>query len=200
VTRAAAEVSVVPANEARWADLEAVVGGASCHGGRCYCQRFKLGRNAWPGDDLERAHMLREQTDCEHPTSHTTSGLVAYVDGEAAGWCSVEPRTAFPYLGSVPWRKRTEDKGDAGVYAVPCFVTRAGFRRRGVTYALARAAVDFARARGARALEGYPMRPEPGKDVPWGELHVGHHSIFAAAGFAEVSRPTLRRAVMRIDL
>jgi GNAT superfamily N-acetyltransferase len=82
---------------------------------------------------------------------------------------------------------------------VPCFVTRAGFRRRGVTYALAGAAVSFARERGARALEGYPMVPEPGKDVPWGELHVGHAAIFAAAGFAEVSRPTLRRAVMRID-
>ena len=43
------------------------------------------------------------------------------------------------------------------------------------------------------------MIPERGKDVPWGELHVGHVSIFAAAGFVEVSRPTLRRAVLRID-
>jgi hypothetical protein len=32
-----------------------------------------------------------------------------------------------------------------------------------------------------------------------GRAHVGHVSIFTAAGFAEVSRPTLRRAVMRID-
>ena len=31
------------------------------------------------------------------------------------------------------------------------------------------------------------------------ELHPGSRSIFAAAGFAEVSRPTKRRAVMRID-
>ncbi len=43
------------------------------------------------------------------------------------------------------------------------------------------------------------MIPQPGKDVPWGELHVGSRSIFAAAGFAEVNRLTLRRAVMRID-
>jgi hypothetical protein len=57
----------------------------------------------------------------------------------------------------------------------------------------------FARERGARALEGYPMIPERGKDVAWGELNVGHVSIFTAAGFAEASRPTLRRAVMRID-
>ena len=93
--------------------------------------------------------------------------------------------------------QRTEPTPASG----PCraSITRSGFRRRGLSYALARAAVDFARERGARALEGYPMIPERGKDVSWGELNVGHVSIFTAAGFAEVSRPTLRRAVMRID-
>jgi GNAT superfamily N-acetyltransferase len=81
---------------------------------------------------------------------------------------------------------------------VTCFVTRTGFRRRGVSRTLARAAVDFARERGARALEGYPMLTEPGKEVLLGELHVGTRSVFAAAGFTEVTRPTLRRVVMRI--
>jgi hypothetical protein len=33
----------------------------------------------------------------------------------------------------------------------------------------------------------------------WKELHVDSRSVFAAAGFDEVSRPTLRRVVMRID-
>ena len=61
------------------------------------------------------------------------------------------------------------------------------------------AAVDFARTRGARALEAYPMLTTPGEDIPWGELHVGSRSIFAAAGFAEIGRPTPRRVVMRID-
>jgi GNAT superfamily N-acetyltransferase len=198
MTDRATEMRIVPANKASWDDLDTILAGASCHGGRCYCQRYKLGWNAWPGDHLDRAHMLREQTDCGHPRSASTSGLVAYLDGEPAGWCNVEPRSAYPYLGSVPWRKRKEDRTDVSIWAVTCFITRAGFRRRGVSYALARAAVDFARERGARALEGYPMIPERGKDVPWGELNVGHVSIFAAAGFAEVSRPTLRRAVVRI--
>ena len=31
------------------------------------------------------------------------------------------------------------------------------------------------------------------------ELHVGTRDSFADAGFTEVSRPTLRRVVMRID-
>ena len=44
------------------------------------------------------------------------------------------------------------------------------------------------------------MITEPGRKIDLvGELHVGSRSIFADAGFAEISRPTLRRAVMRID-
>ncbi len=31
-------------------------------------------------------------------------------------------------------------------------------------------------------------------------LYVGSREIFAAAGYREVSRPTPRRAVMRVDL
>jgi GNAT superfamily N-acetyltransferase len=99
----------------------------------------------------------------------------------------------------VPWDGRNEDKTDDSVWAVTCFVTRAGYRHRGVSRALARAAVDFARARGARALEGYPMITESGKEILPVELHVGSRSSFAEAGFTEVSRPTLRRVVMRID-
>ncbi len=43
------------------------------------------------------------------------------------------------------------------------------------------------------------MITEPGKEITWGELHVGSRSIFAASGFTEVSRPTLRRVATRID-
>ncbi|MEU7893380.1 GNAT family N-acetyltransferase [Nonomuraea sp. NPDC049152] len=198
----AAPIAIVPANEALWEDLDAVLGSVRCHAARCYCQRYKIPDSQWRSvADEERAHRLREQTDCGHPESGTTSGLVAYLDGRPVGWCAVEPRTAYVKLlrTRVPWIGREEDRSDDGVWAVTCFVTRTGFRRRGVSRALARAAVGFARERGARAIEGYPMITQPGKEITWGELHVGSRSVFAAAGFTEVSRPTLRRAVMRID-
>ena len=44
------------------------------------------------------------------------------------------------------------------------------------------------------------MDPQPGKEVTWGELHVGARQVFEDAGFEEVTRPTLRRVVMRVDL
>jgi GNAT superfamily N-acetyltransferase len=201
--RAAAEseISVVPANEASWDDLQAVFGtrGDPYH---CQCQRYKIGRHEWTAVPREeRARRLREETECGYSDAPATSGLVAYLGGEPAGWCAVEPRTAFPRLTTirVPWTGRAEDKDDDGVWAVTCFVTRTGFRRHGVSRALAAAAVGFARERGARAVEGYPMITQPGREITWGELYVGSRSIFAAAGFAEVARPTTRRVVMRVE-
>jgi hypothetical protein len=65
---------------------------------------------------------------------------------------------------------------------------------------LAAAAVAYARAHGAKAVEGYPMVPRPGQTVSWGEMNVGSRSTFVAAGFRDVSRPTARRVVMRLEL
>ena len=197
------DVAIVPANEASWEDLQAVLGTRG-DPARCQCQRYRMQfRESWASVGVEElAFRLRRQTDCGHPSSSSTSGLVAYLDGEPVGWCAVAPRSAHPRLlrsTRVPWEGRAEDKSDDSVWSVTCFVTRAGFRRRGISRALARAAVDVARARGARALEGYPMITQPAQEITWGELHVGSRSIFEAAGFEEVSHPTLRRVVMRID-
>ncbi|HEX8008877.1 MAG TPA: hypothetical protein VF482_20905 [Trebonia sp.] len=41
---------------------------------------------------------------------------------------------------------------------------------------------------------------QPGQTVAWGEMNVGSRSTFIAAGFREVSHPTTRRVVMRLDL
>jgi GNAT superfamily N-acetyltransferase len=194
---------IVPANEASAADLDAIFG-ARGEAARCSCQWFKVERRDWvEGSPIEqRRARLQEQTACGDPHASSTTGLVAYLDGEPAGWCAVEPRTE--YLGlrakKIPWAGREENPDDPGVWAVTCFVTRVGFRRRGVMAALAAATPGFAGARGARAVEAYPIDVEPGQKFTWGELYVGSRSAFADAGFAEVSRPTPRRVVMRREL
>ncbi|MFD6176180.1 MULTISPECIES: GNAT family N-acetyltransferase [unclassified Isoptericola] len=196
------DIVVRPANEASWEDLQTVLGERG-EGARCQCRWFQTPSSRWRESAREeRAAELRRDTHCGEPGSPTTSGLVAWLDGEPAGWCAVEPRSAYVRLRTarVPWSGRDEDKEDDGVWAVVCFVTRAGFRRRGVSAALTAAAVEHARARGARAVEGYPMVVEPGATDDTGTLFVGVASVFEAAGFREVSRPTPRRAVMRVDL
>jgi GNAT superfamily N-acetyltransferase len=210
------DLSIVPANRVPWDDLHAVFGDRDS--GRCNCQRFKTRGWFWEqATDEQRRARLRDQANCDDPTATSTTGLVAYVrtpgegvpgeheqgpESTPVGWVAVEPRTEYPRLLGLPtvWKGRPEeDKHDESVWAVTCFVVRKGYRRRGITYALAEAAVDYARANGARALEGYAMLTQPGREVTWGELHVGARQVFADAGLAEVSRPSVRRAVMRID-
>ena len=193
-------ILVVPANEASCLDLQTLFGtrGAASW---CQCQRYKLRpREAFRSFPVEeRIRRLREQTACGNADSTTTSGLVAYLDEEPVGWCAVEPRTAYEGLlrvFRVPWDGRSEDKMDHTLWAVTCLFVRPGFRKRGVSRALARAAVAFAQERGARAIEAYPIITNGAITE---ELHVGAPSVFADAGLVEVNRPTLRRIVMRLD-
>jgi GNAT superfamily N-acetyltransferase len=188
------DLSIVPANSASWADLKAVFGERDS--GRCNCQRFKTRGWFWDqATDEQRRASLRDQANCDDPGATSTTGLVAYLldsdtsdtsdtsneGGEArdaipVGWVAVEPRTEYPRLLGLPtvWKGRKgEDKQDDSVWSVTCFVVRKGYRKRGITYALAAAAVGYARANGARALEGYAMLTQPGKEITWGELHVG---------------------------
>jgi GNAT superfamily N-acetyltransferase len=220
------DLTIVPANQASWADLSAVFG--TVDPGRCNCQRYKtrgwfehsfLCRTcehfttqkcqrkecSWAqGTDETRRAALREQTNCDDPEATSTTGLVAYLTEERTpvGWVAVEPRTEYPRLQGLPtvWRGRPEeDKKDDSVWSVTCIVVRKGYRKRGLSYALAAAAIPYAKANGARALEAYAMRTQPGKEITWGELHVGAVQAYADAGFREVSSPSVRRVVMRVD-
>jgi GNAT superfamily N-acetyltransferase len=192
---------ILPANEASWDDLQRVFGErGEAH--RCQCQWFKSRAAEWRAQTVEeRAERLRGQTECGYLDAGTTTGLIAYLDDEPVGWCAVEPRTEYPRLltSRIPWSGREESKADESVWVVSCFVTRTGYRRQGVSKALAAAAVGFARDRGARALEGYPIAVQPGQEFTWGELYVGSRSMFTSAGFKQVSKPTERRVVMRME-
>jgi GNAT superfamily N-acetyltransferase len=194
-----AALTIRPANEASWDDLQKILSATAP--ANCQCQRYKMHPKEcfFSVPPEERADRLRIQTDPGFADAEATTGLVAYLDDEPVGWCAVEPRTAYIGMvraGRVAWSGRSEDRTDDSVWAVTCFCTRAGFRRRGIGLALARAAVDYARDHGARVVEGYPLTIT---NVVLDELHVGTESMFAAAGFTEVSRPSPRRVVMRIQ-
>src|SRR5690606_18321911 len=126
----------------------------------CRCQWFKLTRGEWRATSAqERDDALVEQAGCGRDASGGTSGLVALVGDEPAGWVAVEPRVAYPQLrkARIPWTGRGEDKDDEAVWTITCFVVRRSFRGRGIARELAVAAVEHARSHGAGAVEGYPV-------------------------------------------
>ena len=66
----------------------------------------------------------------------------------------------------------------------------------GVSAALLKAAVEYAKRKGARIVEGYPV--EPRKDrMPDVFAYYGFASTFRQAGFKEVARRSETRPFMR---
>ena len=169
-------INVVPATPERWADVVTILGGNADKG--CWCQAPR-GRAVGYGSSEPgvRREALRSQLEEDPPP-----GMLAYLDGEIAGWCGFGPRPNLPRLE----RSRTIPKiDDLPVWSILCFNVRVGYRRRGVAAALLDGVVDLARRSGAPGVEAYPIDPEGGRvDVSFG--YVGVTPMFEKAGFRRV--------------
>ena len=193
-------VRVLPADEAGFLAIQSLFseGGPAA---RCQCQRHQLHpRESFARQPVEvRAERLREQVAGNDVGGARSCGLVAFLDEDPAGWCRVQPRCSYRGLvrQRVPWDGRREDRTDPAVWALTCLFVRPGHRHQGVSRALVAAALDAARTGGARFLEVYPMATA---DALSDELHPGLLPVFLDAGFDEVTRPTKRRAVVRLEL
>lgn len=176
----------------RFEDVAAVVGTKRPGAGGCWCMSYRDSRV--PND--ERPAFMR--TECERTPG---PGVLAYVDDEVAGWCSIAPRSTYRRL----MRSRTIpvlDERDP--WSAVCFVVRPGYRRQGLMHHLLAGAVEHAAAHGATVVEGYPVEAGDGRvDVISG--YVGSTRLFEAAGFERAAATTGRsggrpRWVMRLEL
>jgi GNAT superfamily N-acetyltransferase len=127
--------------------------------------------------------------------SGDTPGLLAYADDEPVGWCSVAPREAFSFLERSRVLKPVDDRS---VWSVSCLFVLRPYRGRGISVRLLKAAIDFARQRGAPAIEGYPNDPDA--KMPDTFAWTGVASAFRKAGFTEVARRSSHRPIMRRNL
>lgn len=199
-----ATITVVPVGEAAWGDVEQTFGTRG-DPATCWCQWFRLTSAQFkqaPVSELrERMH---EQTG-----QHPSPGVLAYLDGEPAGWCAVAPRGAYPLLKGSRIANAANDmdagtseadaSGTVDTWAITCFVVRVGFRKRGVAKMLVKAATEFAAQNGARRVEAFPVDPAARASMSASEMYHGTVSLFESAGFQLVARPTRTRAVMRLD-
>lgn len=128
-------------------------------------------------------------------------GLLAYLDGEPAGWVGFGPRERIGRLV----RSRTIPKlDDLPVWAIYCFTVRVGYRRQGIARALLEGVIEYAREQGAPALEAYPV-DTGGKRIHGTAAYVGTAGMFERAGFRRVVETDARsdhlpRWLMRLEL
>lgn len=186
-----AEVQWHPATVERWSDLEKLFGERGACGG-CWCMVWRLSRAEFDKQKGDRNRQaLRQLVESGPPP-----GILAYVAGRAVGWCAVAPRSAYSYLERTRVLKPIDN---LPVWSVSCLFVEKGYRRRGLSVQLLKAAVEFVRQQGGEIVEGYPVEPKknPMPDVfAW----TGTVSAFRRAGFKEVGRGSPTRPIMRVTI
>ncbi|MEV4687981.1 GNAT family N-acetyltransferase [Microbacterium sp. LWH3-1.2] len=192
-----ANITIEPATGDRFDDAQhALSGGGDGRG--CQCQWWMITNAQWQQtSQVQRQELLRDELDAGPPPA-----LIAYVDGEAAGWVRIGPRTTQVRLGRTRNFIGASEEAwdDETVWSVSCFVVRKEHRNQGLNAMLLEAAIAHARESGARVIEAYPLDPDAGRKIPSNELFHGVLSTFEEAGFHEVARPKPHIAIVSLDL
>lgn len=182
-----AQIAVLPATADRFDDIARVINPTGREQA-CWCMHWRAPAKE---DVTTRGDRLRELTERD-----PAPGMLAYLGQsdaarsgardpavEVAGWLGFSRRSG---AGSLQ-RSRVLPVGDPATWPTTwvfmCVTVRAGFRRRGIAQALLDAGVDYAAGHGARALDAFPVEPEPGRRVPVSSAFVGTVAMFERAGF-----------------
>ncbi len=171
-------IEVVPATADRFDDVAAVLGPKNPTSSVCWCLSHRL--DAKTNTSLvgpARGDYVREL--CKRPVA---PGVLAFEDGEVAGWAAVAPRAELPFARST----KIPHVDDLPVWSAWCVRVRPGHRKRGISHALLEGAVAYAREQGAPAVEGYPV-DNKGEKVDLTMAYVGTRKLFEAAGFTKVA-------------
>src|SRR3954447_7746997 len=199
-------IEVYPVTAERWDDVVKVFGRRGQDPSWCWCRRFlrsPVPTSPAPVNSPDNRGALRN----EIAEAAIPPGLLAYVAGRPVGWTRVGPRSGLAGVGGNRALARVlagdlSERAEDGVWWVACFAVESQHRRAGVGSALLVAAVDYARRHGATAVEGHPVDATAlsAARVTGSAIFTGTVSMFAAAGFTEVTRTYRTRPVMRLRL
>jgi GNAT superfamily N-acetyltransferase len=183
-----------PLTKERWQDFETLFGSNGAVGG-CWCMWWRLPHAEFQRRTNQENYLAMKAI----VDSGEVPGLLAYdlpAGDRPVGWCSLAPRQAYPALDRSPRLKKVDDQP---VWSVVCFYIHRRYRRRGLSLALIEAAIDYARQKGAKILEAYPI--DLGKaSISSNSAFTGIAPAFIQYGFVEVARRSPTRPILRYTI
>jgi len=178
-------------------DVKTMVGPKRADASVCWCLSYRLSSSK---ENQELVGPARGERVLELVNQDPPPGVLAYDGDEVVGWAAVHPRadTSFAKNRKIP------HVDDLDVWSVWCIRVRPGHRGEGISHQLLAGAVEFARANGAPAIEGYPLHNE-GAKIDLTMAYVGTKHLFERAGFSKAADTTsvlngFPRVLMRLDL
>jgi GNAT superfamily N-acetyltransferase len=189
-------LDIQPATIGRFDDVATMLGPKNPTSSVCWCLSHRV--DARTNRNLvgpARGEYVKEL--CRRDVA---PGVLAYADGEVVGWAAVAPRAELPFARS----RKIPHVDDLPVWSVWCIRVRPGHRGKGISPLLVEGAVDYARAQGAPAVEGYPV-DNRGRRVDRTMAYVGTRALFERCGFTKAADTEsvsggFRRVLMRLQL
>ncbi len=180
-----------PLTPETWNDFTTLFGPKGACAG-CWCMLWRLPRKAYDAGKVDG------NRDAMHAlvSEGRMPGILGYLDGAPAAWCSVGPRPDFPGLGRSRILQPVDEQP---VWSITCLFIHKNYRRQGLSGKMISAAADFARVQGATLLEAYPVEPKQ-DSMPDVFAWTGIAAPFLKAGFREVARRSEGRPVLRLEL
>jgi GNAT superfamily N-acetyltransferase len=177
-------------------DVATMVGPKRPESNVCWCLSYRIpSKENLALTGPARGERVRQLVEEDLPP-----GVLAYDGEEVVGWAGVHPRadTTFARNRKIP---RVDN---LDVWSLWCVRVRPGRRGRGIAHHLVAGAVEFARAHGAPAIEGYPVDND-GRKVDLTMAYVGTRQLFERAGFEKAADTEsvingFPRVLMRLDL
>jgi GNAT superfamily N-acetyltransferase len=190
------ETQIHPLTADRWQDLEKLFGDRGAYSG-CWCTFWRIERTEFN----ELGRQGRKTVMKAMVERNDVPGLLAYVDGIPAGWCSVGSRESFQALEKSRILRRVDDRP---VWSIVCYFISKPYRQQGLMSGLLRGAVEYARNRGAQIIEGYPIDLESaklaGQKLGGCSGYMGIAAAYRLAGFIEVGRASETQLIMRYQI
>jgi len=178
-----------PLTRRNWGKFEALFGSkGAC--GNCWCMYYRLSKTDFregkseDGNKNAMKELVRE---------NKPAGILGIYDGQAIAWCAFAPREDFIKLEKSRVHKRIDDEM---VWSIPCFFIDKNFRRNGVSVALLKGVINYAKGVGIRIIEAYPTLPTQEK-LPDSFAWIGLYKSFERAGFEIVDRTSRNRPMVR---
>lgn len=158
--------------------------------GNCWCMYFRLKKSEFDNgkhDDGNKEAMKELVWD------GMPVGLIGLYDGEPIAWCAFAPRTDFRKLQNSRVHKPIDDEP---VWSIPCFFIAKEYRRRGVSVAMLKGVITYARKNKIKIIEAYPTIPTQEK-LPDAFAWIGLYKSFEKAGFKIVDKTSKHRPMVR---
>jgi GNAT superfamily N-acetyltransferase len=158
--------------------------------GNCWCMYYRLSPSEFregKSEDGNRQSM-KEIVDAGKP-----AGILAICGEQAIAWAAFAPREDFIKLSRSRVHKPIDDQR---VWSIPCMFIHKDFRNYGVSVALLKGVVEYARKQGIKIIEAYPTIPTTDR-LPDSFAWIGLYKSFERAGFKIVDRTSPNRPMVR---